>query len=374
MEKVDEDLDQLNEAKNTIPNDKSIKTLENKSDGVEDNNRAKIDLLEITSQSTASYTEMQVLVNYLENDIHVKQFGSEEGIIQTKFDERRNKLEEDVIDEIEDLKVYITTLSREDQQKLHNELVQNLEAISDLNNSEIESSIKSVESKSSETSNQSENSEQNDNEIPEQYKDKVKAFEKVIMNENSEEQNKIPLDKMNLPDLMKIVTGKSKNDNPTDDPKFLNFIKGVMGQGGLDPEMMKKNLKQSFSKLLESPGIANMVKKMADDPQFKKLNSNLDQGVNSTNLAGPLNDFIKNGSSSIDPKQINLRKEQEFERDTKNTIKSQNFKDLNKKQDMNSIMKQLGYNGTSDLKQRPRSKLMTFNRERIKDQGRLVLV
>jgi hypothetical protein len=105
-------------------------------DTSEANIKAKIEILEITASNWASYTEMQILVKYLEEELQVKHFGDKDTFLTSDFDQRKSKLDKDTLADIQLIEEYLKKLGDEKRQKFHDEIINNMAGISELSNSE----------------------------------------------------------------------------------------------------------------------------------------------------------------------------------------------------------------------------------------------
>jgi hypothetical protein len=342
---IDNDLDELDDSETKRSDQKAVQELENKED-IEDNHKANLEILEITSQNRNSYTELQILVNFMESEMKIEKDGKEDRLMIKDFKFRKDNLTKDILDEIEVLKTFLKTRPRDEVKKLHNEIVENLQTVSEFSDSV--SYLSGGSNDSDDNSNLIQNSSNSSNiSNPDKLKtmQDVKDLEKIIRDTNQREAQGVSLKNMNMEDMLKMVSDMKPSKNPLEnlmkqnnkDPQkntFLNLIKGVIGDGGFNPDLMKKNLKESFNKLIDTPELSNMVKKLGNSEKFKQLKSNLNQKMPLPDISQLISNSMGNKSQDL-PKiitggnnemekiqKLNVKKEQLFEKDRKDVDKN----------------------------------------------------
>jgi hypothetical protein len=349
----------------------------------------------------------------MEQELKIKKDGTEEGIRTRDFKERKDDLNKVILDELETLKNYIKTRSQEEQQKLHDLFVENLQTISEFSDSFNNESIQSDDSDSTSDS-VSNTSDQDPNKVGRKtslkYQQDVQDLEKIIKDENDNDNNnkKISLKDLNISDMMKMMSDikqpgdlsgnplgnlMNPDNNPLGNQNFMNFLKGVVGEGGFNPDLMKKSLKESFDKLIDTPQLSNMVKALGKSSKLKEMKSQLKKQMampDLTQLISQLNKAkapaILNKSASspntlnnskiinkMTPpvQQLNVKKEQEFEKNRQDTEKTKIPKIMVPDKPKHMFRPVPFSPNTSN---RFGSFLHAFGHGRIKNNGRLLII
>ena len=307
--------------------------------------KAKIELLEITAENRISYTEIQVVVKFMEDKLNVPKIAGEENLKESDYQERKSQLSEGIHVELGDLKKYVEALAPEKRIELHDELVQNLESISEFSfDPNTQTSAESSSGQSSSSASSESSSQKNDQPSKKpsdaEIKQNVKELNEIIKKTSQDELKYThSLDVEKVQSLLKDkLTPKNAKDELSKLASFANdkdnSLKGlngdklmdsIMGAGGVNPDVLKNSLTESFRKLISNPEMTKMIQKITNTPKFQSMRNALGD-KNLSFLDGMLGTKSPKKEEETlpvakpiegTPENMKVRKEQRFEDDRK---------------------------------------------------------
>ena len=257
--------------------------LEGKGQKIEDDDMVKMQIMQITSESRTSYTEMEILVDFMEGELNVKVLEPKGSLLRDDFEERKKNLAPENMDDVKHIEKTIKGKSSDEQQKIHDDLIEAMENVSHLS---VDSSTSSKESEDLEINRDLLNSNQNVDEMPD-FKDIQDLMSKAGVGKNTQvgDGSGNTLDKGNkeltMDDLMKVMAPandkKSKGKMDGDTAKMLKSLTSILGSGagkgiggGGIENGLKDNLKKSFDKMIDSGSLADIFKGMMNGGQDMK--------------------------------------------------------------------------------------------------------
>jgi hypothetical protein len=334
MKSIDNDLDD-----STNQNSSTGTVSKNSLDFDEDdeeggNTKAKIEILEITADNRTSYTEMQSLVRYMETDLHIQQFGNETGF-KDNFDERMKKLDKDSLDDISEMKGYLKKLPQDDQIRIHNEFVNNMNEVSELTGSE------DIEAGSN--LNSALNGSEMSNSLD--LKSENEQLEDLMASDSNQKGGNSGEGKVDMKSLMDMFGGLGGSDGKGnqlgdgksgDGPNFMDLMKAIGGAKGNDG---LKGLADTFSNLMKNPNMEDLTQgAIPDIPRNPKGPLDLN---NSTGLMkrinNPMLDKLYEGDGNI------LNKIAQATKPKKKETLSEKFKRERKERNQKAKMKKNGF-------------------------------
>lgn len=280
---------------------KAKKTLDfDEDDSSQGNIQAKIEILEITADNATSYTEMQMLVRSMEVDLHIAELGDESKFIVKGFDDRKQKLDKDSLADVEAIKAYLKGQSHDEQVRVHNELVNTMNGVSELTSSE-DLGDGSLNSESLSDPSQFDRSEvSNPNKLAKEQQElqDILADSSDLKGGDSSDQ------KLDMGSLLKMFGGGGDGGQggaggaqPSGGANFMDLIKALgseKGGAGL------KGLADSFDALMKNPEMANLVDKAADVTSKNGRSSSVDYSNGlMKNIKNPMLDKLFAGNSKI---------------------------------------------------------------------------
>ena len=337
-EEIGSSLSELSSNKKSIP---QVPLDFEEDDTSEGNMKAKIEILEITADNATSYTEMQILVQYLEQELHVAKFGDENTFIISKFESRKAKLDKDTLGDIAKIKEYLKNQNDEIRKKIHNEMINNMAGISELSYSE----DSDTESKSTKSVNDDMIHSISELSDPSGGKGTNNELESLLNLPGDDSGGNLN-QKLSGPNLMNMLGGAGGPGGGQGNNGFMDFLK-LMGSmsgtnNGKQEGMDLKKMVDSLGALMKNPMMENILKngqkeqpkddsnqlyeRMAkqvipDNVRDKELDEEMKDGMNKL-----LKEEMNNKNMTQKEKWDSIRKQQKEEAN----LKKQGFGKLHK--------------------------------------------
>ena len=255
MDLISKELDSNQTGKNSTEGLKKVRQpLDfDEDDSSEGNTKAKLEILEITADNWASYTEMQILVRYLEDDLHVERFGDQKTFIMKDFDSRKNKLDKDTMEDVTNIENYLKSQPADVQKKIHDDMVNNMAGISELSTSEdSDGASNQNNSMTSDDIVHTESEVSNPLKLQKE-KQELADLQKIKTNPNGNSME----GSLNAKDLMEMLGGPTAGEEKGG-PGLVDMMK-MMGGGEKDSKLDFGKLANAFSEMMKNPEMAKMM-------------------------------------------------------------------------------------------------------------------
>ena len=268
----------LTDPKTTVQIESKKPVLDFDEDDTGDNIQAKLEILEITANNRTSYTEGQMLIRYIETDLHIPKLPLQENLLEDDFEQRKKALSQDELNDVNEIKSYIASKSPKEQTSIRNELLNNMNGVSELTGDEEDVPLEDIPDNESHESQQSLMDVSNPQKLA---KENQELQDIMVDSKNTNDES--GSDKMDMKDLMDMFSGSDQKggsglfgSDSGGSPNFMDLMKSLGSNAKGDAASNLKNLANTFGNLMKNPEMAKMMGGGMDSSNNNKAPISLD--------------------------------------------------------------------------------------------------